>query len=695
MALLDALERERSGWSRVALGQALVHDLNANTDAALAKYRQAVDLGDSNPDALRRLMMLLGAKGRFAEVQEVHRRLSGAAAADPEVQRVAAEASLRTDNPKQALELAVRAVPEDSANPQDHLWLGQVAWAAGDRAKAEARFRKAVALRPDALDGWLILVRFLAAADRKDDAATALDEARAKVAAADRALLVALGSAQLGKVEEAAAAFRQARSERPGDLRTTQAEAEFLFQSGDLGKAQEAFRRIVDMKAASAEDKEFAYRMLALALAADRDYATSRQALKVLGLLEGDALRPPTGNESPAERRTRATVLALQRDRASKLRAVELLAGLGEAATPADLFLLAQLHHAVGDRPRVRVVMADLLRKADKVPLYVAFYADWLLRDGDAREAEVWVKRLEAIQPDALPTAELKARLLAARKDLKSARAVLVPRAEAPGAPVGRIARVCEEVGLYEDAERLFRQYAEQNRVAQPRAVLAVAAFYGRRGRAADALRVCAEVRPALPAPAWGEVAVHALYAAPALAAADAAEVAGWLEEAAKAPGPHRAAVTQLLASVRNLQGDYRAAMALYREAIAADPRDALAMNNLAYLLSAQEGKHDDALRLLEQAKRVIGPVPDLLDTEALVLLNKGEAEAARKLLEAVVAEAPSGPAYFHLARAGLASKRDLEARVAWRRAAGLGLRPADLHPLERPEYERLAGLMK
>ena len=222
-----------------------------------------------------------------------------------------------------------------------------------------------------------------------------------------------------------------------------------------------------------------------------------------------------------------------------------------------------------------------------------------------------------------------------------------------------------------------------------------MAAFYARRGRTADALLVCEQVRAKVPASAWGGVAVAALYAAHVPAAGDVAKVAGWLEGAAGAPGAGRSVLLQQLAAVRNLQGDYAAAMTLYRRATEADGRDAVAMNNLAYLLSAREGRHDDALRLLERAKAVAGPNPSLMDTEALVRLNRGEAEAARKLLEAVAAEAPSGPAYFHLARAELAAGRELEARAAWLRAGELALRPADLHPLERPAYEQVAARMK
>lgn len=693
---LDGLARERAGWGRVAFAQALVYELQRDPEAALAKYQQAVEYGESSPDALRRLMALLSAKGRFAEAEQILRKLPDATTAGGDVSRLAAEVSLRSDNPKQALEFAARAVSENSTEPRDHIWRGQVYWAAGSPAKAEPSFRRAVALAPGSPDGWLTLIEYLAATGRPDDARTTLAEATGKVSPAERSLFLAVSYARLGDAGRAGPAFRQARTEHPDDLRTVQAEAEFLFQAGRLPEAREAFQRVIGLKGGSAESKDFARRMLAICLAADRDYETSRKALELLGLVEGGTPRPPAGDEPPAQRRSRALALALQRDRESKLEAIRVLETLRDDSTPSDRYLLARLYDATGNRSQVRVVMSDLLRRAAKVPLYVAFYAGWLLRAGDAREAGEWVNRLAKLQPDSFQTAELRARLMAAEKNLPAARAALLPHADGPNAPVEAVARVCEEVGLYEDAERLLKRFGAENKAARPQAVLALAAFYGRRGRTDDALAVCQDARATVPGPAVGGVAVAALYAAPKADPAAAAKVAGWLTEAAgRADGEGRAALVQQLASVRSLQGDHAAAVALYRQALAANGKDALAMNNLAFLLSVGEGKHDEALAVLDRAKRLIGPHPVLADTEAVVRLNRGEVAAARRLLEGVQAEAPSGAASFHLAEVELAGKRDLEARIAWKQAEEAGLRRSDLHVLEQPAYDRIAARMK
>src|SRR4029078_12258114 len=102
-----------------------------------------------------------------------------------------------------------------------------------------------------------------------------------------------------------------------------------------------------------------------------------------------------------------------------------------------------------------------------------------------------------------------------------------------------------------------------------------------------------------------------------------------------------RTTMSQLRAAVRNLQGNYDAAIQLYKDVLSANPDDVLAMNNLAYLYSAHKRDHEAGPGLIEKAKNRPGQLNTLLDTEALILLEMNQPEKAMKLLEGVVAEAP------------------------------------------------------
>ena len=98
---------------------------------------------------------------------------------------------------------------------------------------------------------------------------------------------------------------------------------------------------------------------------------------------------------------------------------------------------------------------------------------------------------------------------------------------------------------------------------------------------------------------------------------------------------------------------------------------------------------------LIEQARRAIGEDPNLLDTEAIIRLNKGDIDGARRLLEEITTVAPDAVAYFHLAQVERSAKRDIEMRFACKRANELGLKREDLHPLERPAFDQFEGELK
>jgi tetratricopeptide (TPR) repeat protein len=691
--LLEAVELRRPHWGRVALALALLHDLRGDADTAIDKFREALGKGETSPAALRRYMQLLYLRSRFDEAVEVLHRLGESVALSPDARRLAAEIERRNGNLAGAIQHAIQAVPPDSKNAKDQLWLGQLFWAARRYKDAEAALQKATELDPAATDGWLVLIQFLNATNRPEDARKALETAKDKVEKTEQSLFLGRASTLIGDYNSAASAFRKASAERPTHVPTLQAEAEFLFLTRDLPAAREAFDRVVHLKSATPEEREAALTMLAFAFAADQDYETSRRALETLELL-----RPKTSAETPAQRRNRILILARRNDPASRLQAIRLLEEDRGSLTATDQFLLAQLYRTLGSKhwPQVRVVMADLLRRpgAAKVPLYLSFYAKFLLDEGDPTEAAKWIDRLKETRGDALETAILEARLLAARKELPKARSLLLKRAEMEKAPLDAIAQACEDIGLFEDAEVLLKRYVAEAQASNPRAPLELAMFYGRRNRVVEALPICESISASVPVSEVADVVVTVLYLAKSRSPEDIARAYQWVEAmAAKTPGQP---LFRQLGDIRNLQEDYAAAIDLYRRAIAANPKDAQSLNNLAFLLSALEKKHDEALKLIEQARRAAGPDnPNLLDTKAIILLNKGEFVAARQPLERILAVTPNAVAYFHLAQVEDAAERDLEARVAWKHAADLGFKRDDLHPLERPGFDQLARELK
>jgi tetratricopeptide (TPR) repeat protein len=703
--LLD-LERDNPLVAKIYLTEGMIYDTQKNNDAALEKYVRAIELGEMNPTVLQRAVQLYFAKGQYTQADELLRKLPSLANSGPEIQRLATELSLRTQHPDRALASAVKAVNPNSKDPKEHLWLGQVYWTAGEKVKAEASIRKSIELRPDSPDGWMVLINYLISENRRDDAIKELDLG-SKSIKKDLDLFLAQANVMVGRPKEALAAFQKARQANPKDHRVLQAEADFLMQIGALAQAKEAWQRLLALTDLAPAERTFAQQMYAVSLSGDRDYRTSREALVKIGLADVNGLKKMTGNETPEQLRSYALVLALQKDRASKLRAIELFEQTRSTLSPGDLFVLAQLYNAVNKPSEVSRVLDELLRRAGKNALYLAFQSAWLLREKNYKEASIAIERLADLQPDAFRTADLRARLAAGEKNPMKAQLILEKELKKSPAQRRLIAGIAEDIGLQAmskdlltqevaDARKAFEMAKDEEakKVALAQAELTYAVYLGRHQETAKALEIALQGQKLFPPAMVGVAYMEIFYAAEKTDRRQVEQVIAWLDGQQKSVKNPVVLLNQI-AALYNLIGDYDKAITVYQRLLELNAEDPLALNNIAYLLSAHRGQHPDALKKIDRAKQIMGPETELLDTEALIYLEMKDFEKARSLLEEVVASSPSGANYFHLARAEHMGKRLLEARLAWDNAQKSGLKIAELHPLERQAYQQMQQELK
>ncbi|HPP54271.1 MAG TPA: hypothetical protein PK777_15065, partial [Thermoguttaceae bacterium] len=159
--------------------------------------------------------------------------------------------------------------------------------------------------------------------------------------------------------------------------------------------------------------------------------------------------------------------------------------------------------------------------------------------------------------------------------------------------------------------------------------------------------------------------------------------------------------VVQLhLASLADLQDDYAEQIRLYREFLRRDDvRDrekAVVWNNLAFLLAAEGKQPEEALRFIEQAIEIMGPVPELLDTRGVALLAAGKPKEALADLNQAVQEAPSGVMYFHRALVHQALKDMRSAAADLQRAQeNYQLTYEQIPKIERDSYNKLLAALK
>jgi tetratricopeptide (TPR) repeat protein len=213
---------------------------------------------------------------------------------------------------------------------------------------------------------------------------------------------------------------------------------------------------------------------------------------------------------------------------------------------------------------------------------------------------------------------------------------------------------------------------------------LALARFLGRRCRTEDALALCQQAWKRAPAEAVIAAGVAVLEAGKKVTDKQRQQIEEWIAEGLRKQ-PSSTSIRLSLASLRGQQGRYDQAESIFREVLTSEPENLAGLNNLAWLLSFQTGREEEALDLVERAIEIAGMDATLLDTRAVILLKTGKTNLALRDLRAAIAMSPQKPVlYFHLARANQAAKQDAEARKAFRHAEQLGLKPEAADPRER-----------
>jgi tetratricopeptide (TPR) repeat protein len=684
--LLAQVHQIRSDWPAAWIREAQVAELEGNAEKALECYREAIRHGDRQPQVIARTVQLLHQAKNFAEANRVMEQLREKHPASIDLTRMDAMQSLLAQDFQRALELARKAV-ETQPTYQNYIWLGKVNWAANKQDEAERAVRKALEIAPDRPEGWVVLVECLQRMNRLDDAKKVLaEEAPSKLPSTVAFLVLGHCYEMLGMPVEAEQSYLRSANANFTDLNHVRQVISFYLRRNQVLKAEPHLRRLMDPKeGASEEVVRSARRTLAFHLA---QYGSSRLFPEAEKLIEQNLQEKPTLED----RRTKAAILAMRGNRrADAIRVYEEILA-DPASTPDDRFRLAQLYEADEKPDRADEHLLKLIESQPNNSLVLIHYLRGLLRRNEVKKAETWLPALERLQPEAFVSIEMKARLRKAQNRLDDALTVLDQFVEEKkdAAITAQAAAVLEEWGQVKPAEALFHQAVVQSK--QPQAVWVLVDFLFRQGRLAEALAEVDKKRAELPPETVASRCVEMLFRGKP-AEADYATVAGWIE-AFRKKNPQSVVLLLQQATARDLQGKYKDAVETYREVLKLDKNNIIALNNLAWLLALGPagGKAKEPFDLIEQAIRIGGDVPDMLDTRAMVRLKMGQAEQAVEDMQEVVDRAPSASRYFHLALACKKANRAAEAAEHLKKAQSMGLKPTVLHALERKDYYQLTG---
>lgn len=671
--MLEQVVATRPSWPSAYLTRAELEDLKGNPEQAIASYRRAVELGERSPQVVRGLVELLYQRKRYDEAAAEVRRLQQQAPLSSELRRLASRVAVAQNDFLRARDF-LDTVGETSTNYRDFLWHGQVLSAAGQTEEAEKKLRRAVELGPESPETWVSLVRHLVVSEKSDEARKVVAQASDKLPAAQKPLTLAQCHELLGEMKEAGVQYEAARTSRPNDVAVARALVGYHIRSRRPDDAIVVMEQIVARKVdASDSDVAWARRGLAVLLSAKGDRAAYAKGLELVGITFDSRGHPvemqPGSPVSSDELRARAQILAAQPTRVGRVVAMTSLEELARRRelTAEDEYLQAQLHEADGQAVKARELLRSLATTQKSNPFFVAGYAQLLLRQNRATEAEPMIDALEkleqtrAVHVGDFGSVDLRVRLLEMRGEGRKAVELLRAQAARPD--------------------------------AGPEDTLALIAGLARSGRTEEALDLCEKAWTTLPPGAVGGAALAVLRAGKPTPE-QFARVDGWLEAAAKKDDKGVMFLLQR-ADLMDMQGRLDLAKAMHRQVLARDRRNAVSLNNLAWLLSLEPGGGGEALPLIEQAIQTYGPLPEFLDTRSSVYLALGKSREAIRDLEQASSDAATPSRQFRMAVAYHAAKDDRAAREALQRATAGGLRPEHLHPAEQTLYRNVAEALK
>jgi tetratricopeptide (TPR) repeat protein len=671
---LELASRQRPSWPPIHLARAEIYELEGNPEQAILELKQAIQKGENSPAVVQRLVQALVSRKRDAEADEELKKLKQTLLVQSELGRLAARVALRRGDTARALVLARDAVAVDSPDYGDQVWMGRLLAAANVHDEAEQKLRKAAEAQPGKPEAWVALVQLLASRNRIKDARTVLDLAREKIEPKSRPLALAQCAEALGETQDALSFYESAQKADPSNVMVLRSVIRFSIRLGQRARAEGLLRQIVDGKIpASKEDVNWARQGLALLLADGIHYDQFQQAVGYVDLaMDADGrldLKSLEGKAPTDLHRTRARILATQPIRQYQLAAIGLFTLLDgmQALTPEDRLILAILLDRTGEWQKARDQYLTLVLPKTDDPRHLTAYVSAMLAHDDLDGIPRWLEQLEALEKadkagvGAFGSVELRVRWMIKR-------------------------------GQKDAALDLLRRHVSRASASLGEKLL-LAKYLGKEKRMGDALALCEEVWKKCPpdqVEQVGGVTMAVLRSAGQPTEADLARVETWLNDALRKE-PDRAGLRMFVADLYELRGQYREAEAEYRAILASKQHSTniVALNNLAWLLTLQAGKQEEALDLISRAIKGYGPRSELLDTRGMIYLALGRHEEALADLKEA-ADEPNPVRLFHLAQAFYETRDRENARRKLEQAREMGLDPSRMHPVEQRACKKL-----
>ena len=663
---------------------------------------RAFTLEPTRHETIRAWLALLGRTGADDRAMKFVARL----AADPRwagepFRRLVRRAAEQLP-PATTMKLLAWCRPFVEKEPGGLGWLAGRYAAVGAARDADATHVTATMSPTTTADDWFRLVLHHAAAGRRDAAEDVLKTCRGKLSTP---LFFALAAAVL---ETPGARDWNLTVTDPAEQRLfAQARLAVKLSRSDHVGAANVLEEYVAVKDRAPHDADWAKRNLAMLYAVGGTPEDRKRAMQLIAEVAEVGATPDDLRATASALTTLSRYLDGEDRRGVLRRAISALAAAHKISnSPKDLYNLAQLHRAAGDGAASRTCLNALLKADPDNIYYLTIALEELTDKGELTAGEAFAARLARLYPGefrAVATvARFECRAGRPERALAIAEGYAAAADTAAGDHLTRSARVAE---LLDELVRLpgvrgtplgkrmtdaaVERYAALVQ-AQPEAVIGIAGVLAADGRLAEAFGRIDQFDRYVPK------RLRALAGLAAVRAGGASDrqftlVGGWLDETL-GEDPQSVPLRLNRAELLTLRQDVQGATAIYEDILRAEPRNVIALNNLAWLLAADPATAERALELVSRATREVGLTGDLLDTRARVRITLKQFNNAERDLGEAARQDPTALRYFHVAVLKLAESpaRPDEAAAAFKEARARGLEPRAIHPADLPTYRVL-----
>lgn len=732
---LHKAEIQRPNWGKASLLLGKLYIKIGNIKAASTNLAKAIELGEQDPSGLSILAKIYISEGRTREAQKLldMQRRSGRGLSSDALLAMAQMKLMQKDKRGAMAELlaaieVLEKQAEESKSAATYLKLAQVLGNATmlaphiDRADLAESFRqkskeaviKASKADPTDYRPWIILAKYYKDKDENDLVEEMVSQIKNNVPEEKKQIALTQCYNALNRTIEAELACEKALLIANKENDIARQVALFYFQNkrdtkNHHPKAEATVRKILSGKLpASKDDIMWARRRLALLLFSK---GLQKDRVEAMKLINKNLKANP---DSLMDLRVQARGLAIKGTRKDKQRSIKLLEKIVKRPHPApeDLFQLAKLYWAHGDWNGSSAQMRILLSTPNPKTDWYEFYTRCLINRNEYSSAQMNWEKFKTMRPDTFPVTELEAFIYSgtnqADKAINALEAFLNNSKSKPDNEIikltltaktaeGLAVRLTQKEKYNKETHQKYIDFAEKNYRAiakkHDRYAMALANFLGRNGKRDEAIDL-AEKTWKINKPQLIAASTVRLLNAGNATPKQIERVENILNSASKHFGD-RSSLDLAMAELRALQKRHDDAEKIYRKVLKADPKNIIALNNLAVFLALRKVKLDEALRSINKAIELAGPQATLLDSRSSVYLAQKNIPKALDDIDSALQEHHSAVRFFHQAQIQMAAGNKEGAKKSIKEALNLGLQPDQLQPLERPTYRALRNSLR